>query len=174
MDKEKILTESKAWVEQFVIGHGLCPFAKVPYFKGQVRFHVANGKGLEGVLIDFWKEVELLDNSPQSELSNSILILPEGLEDFEKYLDLFDLAERLLADQQKEATYQLASFHPDYQFEGTNSNAVSNFTNRSPYPFIHILRTEEVEQAIENYPEIDDVPKRNIETMERVFGEKKN
>ncbi len=151
-----------------MIGLNLCPFAQRPFTKGLVRFNVALGEGMEAQLIAFWKEIELLENVPAEEVSNTILIFPEGLDDFGKYLELYEMAEQLLADQNKSTEFQLASFHPDYQFENTHINDVSNYTNRSPYPFIHILRKKEVEEAIKNYPNIEEVPQRNIETMKKL------
>lgn len=168
MEKQPIIEKSKAWVEKFVIGLQLCPFAKRPFEKGQVRFQVCFEKNTEAQLVAFWKEMELLSATPKEAVSNTILIIPHGLDDFEKYLDLYDLAEQLLFDQNKDGEFQLASFHPDYQFEGTEKDDVSNYTNRSPYPFIHILRIEEVEVAIANYPKIEDIPERNIRLLKEI------
>lgn len=168
MEKQQIIEKSKAWVERFVIGLQLCPFAKRPFEKGRVHFEVCLEKNIEAQLIAFWKEIELLSATPKETISNSILIFPNGLDDFGQYLDCYDLAEQLLFDQNKEEEFQLASFHPDYQFEGTKKDDVTNFTNRSPYPFIHILRIEEVTEAIENYPNIEEVPERNMRLLKEM------
>jgi hypothetical protein len=168
MEKQPIIEKSKTWVEKFVIGLQLCPFAKRPFEKGQVRFEVCFEKNTEAQLIAFWKEIELLSATPKETVSNIILILPNGLDDFEQYLDFYDLAEQLLFDQNKDEEFQLASFHPDYQFDGTEKDDVTNYTNRSPFPFIHILRIEEVEVAIANYPEIEEVPEKNIRLLKEI------
>ena len=172
MEKQPIIEKSSAWVERFVIGLQLCPFAKRPFDKGLLRFEVCFEKNMEAQLVAFWKEIEQLDKVPKEEISNTILVYPNGLHDFEKYLDLYDLAERLLLDQKLNEKFQLASFHPDYQFEGTDKDDVSNYTNRSPFPFIHILRVGEVEEAINSYPNIDEVPARNIRLLEEMGIEK--
>ncbi len=168
MEKLTIIEKSRAWVERFVIGLHLCPFAKRPYEKGQVRFEVCFEKRTGAQLTAFWKEIELLLNTPKEKISNTILIFPNGLNNFEKYLDLYDLAEQLLLDQKLNGKFQLASFHPDYQFEGTVKEVVTNYTNRSPFPFIHILRVEEVTEAIANYPDVKKVPERNMEKLKKL------
>ena len=168
MDKEKIIQQSKKWVELFVIGHRLCPFAKRPFDKGQIRFQVCFEKKTEEQLMAFWGEIILLSKTPKEKTSNTVLILPNGLNDFEKYLDLYYLAENLLVEKNKNGEFQLASFHPGYQFENTDKNDVSNYTNRSPFPFIHILRVEEVADAIAHYPDIEKVPERNIEELKNM------
>ncbi|MEO1258977.1 MAG: DUF1415 domain-containing protein [Bacteroidota bacterium] len=161
MKKADIIRKSRDWVERFVIGLHLCPFAKRPYDKNQVRFEVCLASEAEQQLTDLWKEIELLAKAPKEKISNAILIFPNGLNDFGEYLDFYFLAEKLLQEQNKDDQFQLASFHPDYQFENTEKNDVTNYTNRSPFPFIHILRIEEVAEAIDNYPEVDKVPGRN-------------
>ena len=165
MKRQIIIEKSKTWVERFVIGLNLCPFAKRPFDKGLVRFEVCESEEMESQLVAFWKEIELLENTNQEEISNTILILPNGLEDFENYLDFYHLAEQLLTDQRKQTAFQLASFHPRYQFENTQKDDLSNYTNRSPFPFIHILRIAEVANAIAHYPDVEGVPERNIQRL---------
>ena len=168
MKQQRIIEKSKAWVERFVIGLQLCPFAQQPYEKGQVRFEVCFEKKMEQQLAAFWKEIELLINTSKEKISNIILIYPNGVSDFEKYLDLYEIAEQLLSEHKLNKKFQLASFHPNYQFAGTSKNDISNYTNRSPFPFIHILRVREVEAAIKSYPNIEGVPIRNIERMKKM------
>ena len=168
MENEQIIQKSEAWVDRFVIGLQLCPFAKHPFQKGQVRFEVCIEKEMEAQLAAFWKEIELLFVTPKEKISNTILIYPNSLTDFGQYLQLYDIAERLLTDQRKQEEFQLASFHPDYQFDKTEKDDAVNFTNRSPYPFIHILRVEEVAAAISGYPDIEGVPLKNQNTMKNM------
>ena len=165
MKKEAIIQQSRSWVERFVIGLHLCPFAKRPYDKDQVRFAVCFENEAEAQLMAFWEEIELLIKTPKEKISNTILIFPNGLGSFENYLDLYYLSENLLIDQNKNDQFQLASFHPDYQFENTKKDDLTNYTNRSPFPFIHILRIKEVAEAIDNYPGIEKVPERNKEKL---------
>lgn len=168
MQKEAIIDKSKKWVERFVIELQLCPFAKLPYDKNQVRFEVCIETETEAQLMAFWNEIELLIKTSREKISNTILIYPNGLNDFEKYLDLYFLAENLLTDQNKNNQFQLASFHPDYQFENTEKDDVTNYTNRSPFPFVHILRIGEVAEAIESYPDVEMVPERNKNKLKKL------
>lgn len=168
MDNSEIINLTKSWVEHFVVGLNICPFAKLPFIKNRIRYETIKKSGVEDKLMAFWNEVVFLENAPASEISNSLLIFPEGFDDFLEYMDFYSLAENLLAAQNRNEQFQLASFHPNYRFEGTEENEVSNYTNRSPFPMIHVLRIEEVADAIASHPDIDSVPKRNIELMEKM------
>jgi len=161
---------AKKWVEEFVIAYRLCPFAQVPYEAGQVRFCEIEETDTETILEVFWKEVEVIASAERTEISNSILVIPALTSSFEEYLDVFDMACDLLSMQTKEDKFQLASFHPAYMFEGTDESDPTNYTNRSPVPLIHIIRTEEVADAIQSHPDIDSVPVLNKEKM-RELGE---
>jgi uncharacterized protein len=163
---------AERWVEEFVIAYGLCPFARTPYESGLVRFCEIDAVDTETILQAFWKEVEMLDNVDETQISNSILVIPALASSFEVYLDVFAMACDLLELQNKEDKFQLASFHPAYRFEGTDENDPTNYTNRSPAPLIHIIRTEEVASAIESHPNIDSIPIRNKARM-RELGEER-
>lgn len=164
------VNHAKRWVEEFVIGYALCPFARVPYEAGQVRFCEIAETETEAILEGFWNEVELIDSADETEISNSILVIPALTDSFERYLDVLDLANELLEMQNKADKLQLASFHPEYQFDETEKNDPTNYTNRSPIPLIHIIRIGEVARAIASHPDIDSVPIANQVKM-RELGE---
>lgn len=152
---------TKKWIEQMVIGLRLCPFAQLPFSQNKIHYEVVTENEMEIQLLGFWKIIEKMEKSTPDYLSNSLIIYPNGLNDFFDYLDLYDLSEKLIADQNKSNEFQLASFHPEYIFDGVDENDVTNYTNRSPFPMIHILRVEEVESAILNFPNIENVPEEN-------------
>ncbi len=169
--QDKYIAQCKAWLQNFVIELGLCPFAKKPFINERIRYVVIEEEDPEQRLLAFWDEVQLLKQEQFKIISTSLLILPRYLEDFEDYLDFYDLAEILLEDQNEFDNFQLASLHPNYQFGDTETDDVSNYTNRAPFPIIHILRTDEVADVIDNYPDMEEIPKRNIRLM-REMGEK--
>jgi uncharacterized protein len=141
-----------------VVGMNFCPFAKRELRRESVRFRVCPDTDMAEVLTELMGECAHLDKDAGTE--TSLLILPEGFVDFEDYLDLAGLAEDLLADQGYEGVYQVASFHPDYRFADADDPA--NFTNRSPYPMLHLLREASLESVIDNYPDPDSIPENNI------------
>ncbi len=164
------VNRTRKWVEDFVIAYALCPFARTPYDAGRVRFCEITEIDAEAILQAFWKEVEIIDCAKETEISNSILAIPALTGSFEDYLDMIAMAMELLEMQNKTNKFQLASFHPAYQFEGTKQNDPTNYTNRSPVPLIHIIRVEEMARAIASHPDIDSVPIAN-QTKMRELGE---
>ncbi|MCB0686202.1 MAG: DUF1415 domain-containing protein [Saprospiraceae bacterium] len=160
------------WVETVVIGLNLCPFAKKPLVKNSVRFIVSEADSEEKLLVDLWKEIEHIRDHP--EMETTLLIHPMVLSDFSAFNDFLQLTDELLRQMDLEGVFQIASFHPDYQFEGTKSEDVENYTNRSPYPILHILREESLDIAIDKYPDTDQIPPRNIKLMREMGTEKIN
>jgi hypothetical protein len=151
---------TRQWLETVVIGLNFCPFAKRELRRNAIRFTECHNPRVEEVLEQLVAECEYLDNHPETE--TTLLILADGLEDFLDYLDMIELAERLLAELGYEGVYQIASFHPDYCFADTDSEDAANFTNRSPYPMLHLLREASLETAIDGYPDIDSIPDNNM------------
>ena len=145
------IDRTRRWVEDFVIARALCPFARTPYEAGLVRISEFDCKSTEEQLSAFWQEVELIERTGPAEISNTIIVIPALARSFEQYLDLFEMATDLLKLQGKADVFQLASFHPLYQFEGTDEGDPTNYTNRSPAPLIHIIRVDEV-TLILRYP----------------------
>lgn len=159
-DAEQVKWATRQWLEEVVIGLNLCPFARREYERERIRFAVCAEQNPEDLLLDFAKELERLEREPQ--LETSLLIFPNALEDFLDFLELLDMAQSWLGAQGLEGVYQLASFHPRYQFAGTAPNETSNFTNRSPWPMLHLLREASVEKAIAGNPDTSAIPVRNI------------
>jgi len=163
-DKKTVIRHTKKWLSTVVIAHGLCPFAKQEFDSGRIHYAVIETESLEAQLEQLVLECQALDNDPARE--TSLLIFPRALSDFQDYLDLLELATALLKAQDYEGIYQLASFHPDYRFEGAGPDDPANYTNRSPYPMLHILQEASVEQALRGYPNPEKIPQRNIERMQ--------
>ena len=159
-DKNTVIAQTQKWLSSVIIGYSLCPFAKVEFENDTIHYVVIKTADLARQLEAIAAECERLD--VHSNIETSLLIFPSVLADFEDYLDLLDMANQGLKTQGYEGAYQLASFHPDYRFEGAALDDPSNYTNRSPYPMVHILREASVEAALENYPDPENIPQRNI------------
>lgn len=151
------------WVESFVVDMNLCPFAKRELVKNRVRFAVTEALDEEQLLTSLQAELELLDRD--SSVETTLLIHSKVLQDFYEYNQFLDSADRLLVQMKLAGVYQIASFHPNYQFGGTEADDVENYTNRSPYPILHLIREESLARAIAGYPDVDRIPARNIELM---------
>lgn len=159
----EIIEATRRWVEQVVVAFNLCPFAKRELVKDRVRFVVSKAKDEATLLDELAHELALLNVDEAVE--TTLLIHPQVLQDFYHYNDFLEAADELLVDMNLEGVYQVASFHPDYQFGGTDPGDVENYTNRSPYPMLHLLREDSLSEAIDNYPEVDLIPERNIDCM---------
>jgi hypothetical protein len=159
---------TRAWLDSFVVGLNLCPFARPVIAADGLRLVVCDSGKLEDIAALYLYELDLICQSPESDIATSLLVLPSGLEDFETYLDFVDNANHLLADQGLAGTIQLASFHPQYQFDGEPEEASSHFTNRSPYPMIHFLREDMMERLLQDFPNPEQIPQRNIETLQAI------
>jgi hypothetical protein len=157
---ESIIARSRQWIETVVIGMNFCPFAKREMRRDTVRFIVSPDPDIESVLLQLIDECTHLDVDDGTQ--TTLLILPEGFADFDDYLDLAGLAEDLLADRGYEGVYQVASFHPDYRFADADADDPANYTNRSPYPMLHLLREDGLEAAIASCPDPDAIPENNI------------
>ena len=158
----------RAWLESFVVGLNLCPFARPVVASDALRITVFESDELQQVAETFMAELDLIQQSPESEIATSLLVLPNALNDFEEYLSFIENAEALIEEMDLAGIIQLASFHPDYQFSGEPAESASHFTNRSPYPVIHFLREEMMERVLEDFPEPEAIPQRNIQTLEDI------
>ena len=170
LDSEKIVRSVRRWVDSFVVGMNLCPFAKRELESDRVRFVTTEAANEEQLLMALETEIELLGKDESIE--TTLLIHPDVLQNFFDYNQFLDLAEGLLTQMKLEGVYQIASFHPNYQFGGTDSGDAENYTNRSPWPMLHLIREESLERAVASYPDIDQVPKRNVELMNETGVEK--
>lgn len=158
-----VISDTRRWVERVVVGLNLCPFARKELEADRVRFVEINGDSEEALLQALHAEFRHLEDSPETE--TTLLIIPQALQDFEDYLNFLAMAEDLLDYLGLEGIYQIASFHPRYQFEGTEPDDAENYTNRSPWPMLHLLREDSLAQAIDRHPDVEGIPGRNIELM---------
>lgn len=170
-DDDQIIAATQKWLEKAVIGLNLCPFAKAVHVKQQVRFVVSSATTPEQLLEQLMNELQLLSDTPAEQTDTTLLIHPFVLTDFLDYNEFLDVADAAVEDMQLDGELQVASFHPDYQFAETDQNDIGNFTNRSPYPILHLLREDSIERAVEAFPEASDIFDKNIETMEKLGHE---
>ncbi len=160
VNQHPYMDATRRWVERVVIDLNLCPFAKRELVKERVHFTVTEADGEDALVWALQEELQRLDRQP--EIETTLLIHPWVLSDFQDYVDFLAVAEGLLAHLGYEGIYQIASFHPNYQFEGTAEADAENYTNRSPYPMLHLLREASLSRAIDQYPDVDAIPDRNI------------
>ena len=163
------LAATRQWVETFVVARNICPFAGREVARDTIRYVILDAGDWEQALLTLVAECERLDETPAIE--TTLLVLTPGLEAFDDYLDFLEVAEALLADQGYEGTYQLASFHPEYRFADAEPEDPANFTNRSPFPMLHLLREAGLEQALAHYPDPEAIPERNIAALRDVGHE---
>lgn len=159
----------RTWVERFVIAHNICPFARREFVNETIRFVEVGAARWEPALEAMIDECRRLDTTPGIE--TTLMVLRPGLESFDDYLDFLDVAEALLVEQGYEGIYQLASFHPDYCFDDAEADDPANYTNRSPWPMLHLLREAELERALAQYAEPEAIPERNIEHLRHLGTE---
>jgi uncharacterized protein len=163
MESETIVHVVRRWVEDLVVALNLCPFAKHELASNRIRFVVSEAKTDKQLLTALTAELTLL--SDNAAVETTLLIHPDFLQDFFDYNDFLDNVDELLRHMELEGVYQVASFHPDYQYAGTAADDVENYTNRSPYPLLHILREASLTKSIAAYPDVEKIPVRNIEKM---------
>lgn len=162
INPDQIIHQTRQWLERVVLGLNLCPFAKRPYEMDRIRLTVWEAAPEEVWLEQLVQELELLEESPAKELETTLIILPVGLEPFLAYLDFLEVCQLLLEEMDYEGEIQIASFHPDYQFADSPPDDQANFTNRSPYPMLHLIRESSVTRAVEQFPGIEQIPARNM------------
>jgi hypothetical protein len=170
MSNENIIQATQKWVETIVVGMNLCPFAKREIVKDRVRYTISESTLQEQLLMDLKTELELLNAN--ANIETILLIHPNILNDFYDYNDFLSLADALLIDMELDGIYQLASFHPNYQFGGTEFDDAENYTNRSPYQMLHLIREASLEKAVANYPDPENIPERNINLMNKLGTDK--
>lgn len=166
MDNDSIIAAVRQWVEQLVIGYNLCPFAKRELVRDRVRFVVSQAQDEEQLLVDLENELTLLGGDEGIE--TTLLITPLVLQDFFDFNQFLGRAEQRVAQLKLKGVFQIANFHPDYQFGGTEPDDAENYTNKSPYPVLHLLREASLDKAIESYPDAESIPERNIEQLEQM------
>jgi len=169
--RDTILATTRHWLTRAVIGLNLCPFAKSVHVKNQIRYAISEATNMEGVLMDLETELRTLIEADPVALDTTLLIIPYALADFLDYNDCLFFAERMLKQMRLEGELQIASFHPQYQFEGTAPDDIENYTNRAPWPILHLLREASIERAVEAFPDAADIYERNQQTMRKLGHE---
>lgn len=165
---EQAAADTRAWLEKAVIGLDLCPFAKAVHVRDQVRYAVSEAETADGLLEDLIQELQTLQAADPAETDTTLLIHPYVLADFLDYNDFLAAAEAAVEELGLTGEIQVASFHPRYQFEGTAPDDVENYTNRSPYPTLHLLREASVERAVAAFPDPAAIYEKNIATLRRL------
>lgn len=171
MTNETIIAATQAWLERAVIGLNLCPFAKAVHVKKQIRYVVSAATTQEALLEQLMSELRMLQDSDPVALDTTLLIHPYVLNDFLDFNDFLDTVDIALAEPEFGDEFQVASLHPHYQFAGTAPDDIENFTNRSPYPTLHLLREASVDRAVDAFPDADKIADTNIETLQKLGHE---
>jgi len=166
LNHDNVIASVQQWLEEVVIGLNLCPFARRELANGRVRFLVAKAETEEQLLETLQAELELLGHD--SSIETTLLIHPSVLDDFYDFNEFLTYSDNLLEQMELDGVYQIASFHPDYQFAGTGPDDVENYTNRSPFPILHILREDSLERAIASFPGSGQIPDNNIVRMKNL------
>lgn len=163
MNPQKVVQATRRWVQDVVIDLNLCPFARRELVNDRIRFSVSEADTEDSLLADLQRELLLLTDDDSIE--TTLLVHPAVLQDFHDYNDFLAVADGLIQVLDLEGIFQIASFHPQYQFADTDADAAENYTNRSPYPMLHLLREASLERAIDAYPDTDAIPQRNIQRV---------
>jgi uncharacterized protein len=167
-DEAFVIAQTRLWLEKAVMGMNLCPFAKAVYVKNQIRWVVSKARHTDDLLEELDRELDLLVATPAHEIDTTLLIHPTLFDDFLDFNDFLEIAEHVVDEHGLQGVVQLASFHPKFQFEGTQPEDISNYTNRAPYAILHLLREDSVERAVEAFPQAEAIFETNIETLEKL------
>jgi uncharacterized protein len=171
VNDQVVVRRTRRWISSFVIGLGLCPFARRVFDAGRIRYAISHSRYENNLANDLASELHLLLASPSTQIETTLLIHPHVLGNFLNYNDFLGVVNQLLEELRLRGTIQVASFHPQYRFAGTEPNAAENYTNRSPYPMLHLLRETSVSQAVDSSDEVRKIPRRNIEIMRNLGQE---
>ncbi len=171
MQHTAVIEATQQWLVKAVIGLNLCPFAKAVHVKNQIRYLVSSASTPEALIQDLISELNFLAESDPAKVDTTLLIHPQVLTDFLDYNDFLDVVDEAIEELELGGVIQVASFHPDYQFEGTEPDDIENFTNRSPYPTLHLIRESSLDEAIQAFPEAEQIYDANIATLRRLGHE---
>jgi len=160
-----VIAATRTWLEKAVIGLNLCPFAKAVYIKQQIRYVLSRAKEVDVLMTELESELLALQAADPAKIDTTLIIIPDALSDFLDYNDFLTVADNLLEELELNGEIQIASFHPQYQFAGTKADDIENYTNRSPYPILHLLRETSIERAADAFPEAEMIFKKNMETL---------
>jgi hypothetical protein len=166
---EQVIAATRHWIEKAVIGLNLCPFARAVWVKNQVRIVVSRARHVDGLLDDLDRELDLLVATPPEQIDTTLIVHPTLFPDFEVFNDFLGIADEVVTEHDLEGVIQVASFHPDYQFEGTEPDDITNATNRSPFPTLHLLREDSVARAVASEGgDAEAIVARNMDTLRRL------
>ncbi|HSW20099.1 MAG TPA: DUF1415 domain-containing protein [Ramlibacter sp.] len=171
VDAQSAIDDTRRWLERAVIGLNLCPFAKAVHAKGQVHYAVTAATGWNELSAELEREADELLKCASAERDTTLLIAPQALPDFFEFHAFTEQAERMLAGRGFEGVLQLASFHPAFQFAGTEPDDITNATNRAPHPTLHLLREASIDKAVAAFPDASAIYEANIETLRRLGPE---
>ncbi len=166
-----VIADTQRWLERAVIGLNLCPFAKAVHVKGQIHYAVSHAENQSDLLQDLEREAQELVAIDPTIRDTTLLISPSCLQDFLDYNDFIGRAEKLLRRLKLEGVLQIATFHPQYRFADAAEDDITNYTNRSPYPVLHLLREESIDKAVEAFPEAEEIFERNMDAMSELGHE---
>lgn len=164
----EILAATRKWLERAVIGLNLCPFAKAVHVKGQVRYVVSPARTDDALLGDLERELKFLTEAAPEDVDTTLLVAPDVLTDFADFVRFLDLVEVVLRSYGLVGILQVASFHPDYVFADAEPDDLANYTNRAPYPTLHLLRESSLDRATAAFPDAADIYQRNIEALRKL------
>ena len=167
-ENDAVVSTAMRWLERAVIGLNLCPFAKAVHVKGQIRYVVSAANTPEALADDLQRELEFLAEASTELVDTTLLIHPQVLTDFLDFNDFLDVADGIVDELELAGILQVASFHPQFQFEGTAPDDITNYTNRAPYPMLHLLREDSVERAVAAFPDELAIAETNIGTLEKL------
>ena len=168
IESEAVIAATQNWLERAVIGLNLCPFAKAVHVNKRVRYHVSTAQSHVELLEDLLNEFRFLQDTDPAVCETTLLIHPQVLTEFIEYSYFLNLANSALAKKGLAEEFQLASFHPDYLFGDAGPDDIENYTNRSPYPTLHLLRESSIERAVAAFPDASDIYEKNIENLRRL------
>ena len=167
-DSRRAEQQTRRWLEEFVVGLNLCPFAKPLLGSEQLRVAVCKDANDQSLQAFFLTELDRIQSAPESEIATSLLVFTHALAGFEDYLEFLDHAQEIVYQCGLEGVVQLASFHPQYQFEGEAQDAASHYSNRSPWPTMHLIREDMLERVLTDFPDPAGIPERNIATLDEL------
>ena len=159
------------WLETMVVGLNLCPFARPVLVEDTLHYAVCEDSEFEQLAAFFLEQLELIQLAGETEIATSLLVMPNGVADFYDYLDLVAECEYLLKRAGLSGRFQLASFHPGYLFDGVDADDVSHWSNRSPYPMLHIIREDQISRVLANFGDPELIPERNIALLRKLGKE---
>ena len=170
-DDTTVVQDTVRWLERAVIGLNLCPFAKGVHTKGQIHYVVSHASDGRELLQDLQRELEALAEISPEKRDTTLLMAPGVMQDFLDFNDFLELADELVEAMDLAGILQVASFHPQFQFEGTEADDITNATNRAPYPTLHLLREDSIDAAVQAFPEAETIYERNMQVLQELGNE---